>query len=78
YSLVNVQSGTSLDLSGADEKSIIGFPSHSGKNQQWRFESLGEGYTMRSLYTGQYLTVEDGIVHEGPLIASPFPVSWKV
>jgi hypothetical protein len=34
YSLVNVRSGTSLDLSGADEKSIIGFPSHLGKNQQ--------------------------------------------
>lgn len=34
YSIVNAKSGTALDLSGADEKSIIGFPLHSGKNQQ--------------------------------------------
>lgn len=34
YSLVNARSGTAVDLSGADSKSIIGYPSHSGKNQQ--------------------------------------------
>jgi hypothetical protein len=34
YSLVNVKSGTVIDLSGADDRSIIGFPSHGGKNQQ--------------------------------------------
>lgn len=36
YSLVNMQSGTVLDLSGADDKSLIGFPEHDGKNQQVR------------------------------------------
>lgn len=36
YSLVNVQSGTVLDLSGGDDKSLIGFPAHGGKNQQVR------------------------------------------
>lgn len=37
YSLVNAKSGTSVDLSGGDGKSIIGFPSHGGKNQQVSF-----------------------------------------
>lgn len=34
YSLVNAQSGTVMDLSGADNQSVIGFPLHKGTNQQ--------------------------------------------
>ncbi|KDQ49770.1 hypothetical protein JAAARDRAFT_42609 [Jaapia argillacea MUCL 33604] len=34
YVLANVKCGTALDLSGADNKSIIGFPQHGGENQQ--------------------------------------------
>ena len=34
YSLVNAKGGTALDLSGGDNKSIIGFPVHDGTNQQ--------------------------------------------
>lgn len=34
YSLANARGGTSMDLSAADNKSVIGFPSHEGKNQQ--------------------------------------------
>lgn len=40
YSLVNMQSGTGLDLSGADDRSLIGFPLHNGKNQQVRSSTL--------------------------------------
>lgn len=34
YSLVNVQTSAALDLSGADDTSLIGFPTHNGFNQQ--------------------------------------------
>lgn len=34
YSLINAGSGTVIDLSGADNTSIIGFPAHHGPNQQ--------------------------------------------
>ncbi|KAI0084556.1 hypothetical protein BDY19DRAFT_528933 [Irpex rosettiformis] len=78
YSLMNTTGGTCLDLSGADDKSIIGFPGHNRPNQQWRFESLGEGFTIRNLHTKRYLTVEDGVAHEATLTVSAFPVAWKV
>ncbi len=35
--LVNAQYGTAMDLSAADNKSIIGFPKHDGENQQAGF-----------------------------------------
>lgn len=34
YSLINSGSGTVIDLSGGDQRSIIGFPAHHGPNQQ--------------------------------------------
>lgn len=34
YSLANARGGTVMDLSGADNKSVIGYPAHDGKNQQ--------------------------------------------
>ncbi|GJE99691.1 RICIN domain-containing protein [Phanerochaete sordida] len=78
YSLVNAKSGTAADLSGGDGRSIIGYPLHSGKNQQWNFESFGDGYTIRSVFSGLYLTMEDTIGDGAVLVASSFPVSWKI
>ncbi|KAI0338728.1 hypothetical protein BDW22DRAFT_1362432 [Trametopsis cervina] len=78
YSLINVKSNSAMDLSAADDQSLIGFPPHTGRNQQWKFEPLGEGYTIRSISSGRYLTVADSVVNEGALVASHFPVSWKV
>jgi hypothetical protein len=34
YTITNVKSGTALDLSGGDNKSIIGFTVHGQGNQQ--------------------------------------------
>ena len=39
YSLMNSGSGTVIDLSGGDQRSIIGFPAHHGPNQQVRVRS---------------------------------------
>ncbi|KAJ3547396.1 hypothetical protein NM688_g5408 [Phlebia brevispora] len=78
YSLINAGSGTVLDLSGGDGTSIIGFPPHHGPNQQWLFTPLGEGYTIRSVSSGLYLTVENSILDNAGIVASPFPVTWKI
>jgi hypothetical protein len=37
YRITNKQSGTSCDLSGQDQTSVIGFPPHGGDNQKVRF-----------------------------------------
>lgn len=41
------------------------------------FAALGEGYTIRSVASGLYLTVE-GVSEGSALVGSPFPVTWKV
>ncbi|KIP01456.1 carbohydrate-binding module family 13 protein, partial [Phlebiopsis gigantea 11061_1 CR5-6] len=48
YSLINARSGTAADLHGGDHRSLIGYTSHGGKNQQWKFEPLGDGYSICS------------------------------
>ncbi|TFK61728.1 hypothetical protein BDN72DRAFT_430142 [Pluteus cervinus] len=35
YKIISAQCGLSLDLSGSDQKSIIGYEWHGGRNQQW-------------------------------------------
>jgi hypothetical protein len=45
---------------------------------QWRFEPLGQGYSIRNVSTGLYVTSEVGIGDNVPVVASPFPSSWVV
>ncbi|PSR74887.1 hypothetical protein PHLCEN_2v9477 [Hermanssonia centrifuga] len=78
YTLVNAQSGTVIDLSVVDHKTVVGFPRHNGDNQQWRFALLGPGYTIQSNSSGEYLTLKEGITHGAALSMSTFPVAWKV
>jgi len=78
YTFTNVLSSSAMDLSGGDHKSIIGFPAHGRDNQQWELTPLGHGFSIRSLSSGQYLTIEAGIYNGVPIVASPFPVSWVV
>ncbi|THU75253.1 hypothetical protein K435DRAFT_707453, partial [Dendrothele bispora CBS 962.96] len=47
YVLINLQSGTAMDLSGADWRSVIGWPPHPEPNQQWEFEPIGAGWGLR-------------------------------
>jgi hypothetical protein len=46
--------------------------------RQWEFTPLGQGYSIRSMYNGHYLTIEDGIQQGTRIIASPYPVSWAL
>ncbi|THH15412.1 hypothetical protein EW146_g5051 [Bondarzewia mesenterica] len=79
YSLVNVKSGTALDLSGADGRSIIGYGFHGHGNQQWVLEQPnGSEWTFRSVETGKYLDI-DGEPGNGTLIvASDYPREWDI
>lgn len=40
--------------------------------------ALGAGYSIRSVHSGHYITVDSGIGDGVSLIASLFPVSWEV
>ena len=45
---------------------------------KWELTPLGLGFSIRSLSSGQYLTIEVGIYNGVPIVASPYPVSWAV
>ncbi|KAI8977801.1 ricin B lectin domain-containing protein [Trametes punicea] len=83
YVLLNARSGTALDMSGADDKTLIGWPMHGGPNQQWEFIPSGPGYVIRCVRRSKdghplYLTTEDGLHEQAAIVASPYPVSWNV
>ncbi|EJC99514.1 uncharacterized protein FOMMEDRAFT_148689 [Fomitiporia mediterranea MF3/22] len=78
YIMRNVKSDSMMDLSGGDNKSIIGFPRHGLENQQWEFGNLGEGWYIRSVHTGSYLNIESGLEDGFPVVANGFPASWVV
>ena len=49
YRITNVKSGTILDLSGADYKSIIGYRNKNSNNQHWRIDKVDNGlWTIRN------------------------------
>ncbi|KAE9398627.1 carbohydrate-binding module family 13 protein [Gymnopus androsaceus JB14] len=79
YRITNVKSGTVLDLSGTDGRTISGFSDNGGSNQKWQLQQ-GQGgqWTFRSDSGGQYLGI-DGPVEDGtPLIAVREPVEWDI
>ncbi|KAI9068936.1 carbohydrate-binding module family 13 protein [Trametes sanguinea] len=83
YVLLNARSGTAVDMSGADNKTLIGYPMHGGPNQQWEFIPSGHGYVIRCVRRSKeghplYLTTDGGVHEHAAVVASPYPVSWNV
>ncbi|KAI0072616.1 hypothetical protein K474DRAFT_1667604 [Panus rudis PR-1116 ss-1] len=78
FTLTNVRSGSTLDVSGADGKTLIGYPFHGGQNQQWQVDQLGPGCLIRGVAHGTYLTFEDDRIECCQLVMSEFPVTWKL
>ncbi|KZP23983.1 carbohydrate-binding module family 13 protein [Athelia psychrophila] len=78
YRITNVVGETVIDLSGGDNKSIIGYGDHNGPNQRWIFHGDKSGWTIKSAGTGVYLGVdkdyENGVAVAG--VSSPF--HWLV
>ncbi|KAF7986859.1 hypothetical protein HWV62_12586 [Athelia sp. TMB] len=79
YKITNVKGGTVLDLSGGDNKSIIGYNDHDGSNQRWIFTHQRNGWTLQSVGTGLYLGI-DGAPRDGaPVIATQEPTThWEI
>lgn len=46
--------------------------------EQWEISHLGEGFSIRSVSSGKYLTIEAGIYNGVPIAVSGFPVSWMI
>ncbi|PIL34541.1 hypothetical protein GSI_03319 [Ganoderma sinense ZZ0214-1] len=83
YVLLNARGGTAMDLHGADDTNVIGFPMHGNQNQQWEFIPSGHGYVIRCVRPSKaghalYLTVEGGVREHAPVVASAYPVAWSV
>ncbi|KAJ8597209.1 carbohydrate-binding module family 13 protein [Rhizopogon salebrosus TDB-379] len=81
YTLKNARGQTVLDLSGGDNKSIIGYHNHDGPNQSWIFQRGENGWFIKSAGSGQYLGIEGDIrdIHDGTrVIAVSTPFRWRV
>ncbi|KAF7416392.1 hypothetical protein PC9H_002658 [Pleurotus ostreatus] len=78
YIFVNEKAGTVADLSGGDNKSIIGYENHNGDNQKWRAEKRGQGWTFKNVATGQYLGIEGEPGENTPVVVVDHPFEWDV
>ncbi|KII84906.1 carbohydrate-binding module family 13 protein [Plicaturopsis crispa FD-325 SS-3] len=78
YVLTNVKGGTALDLSGGDNKSLIGFQNHGGGNQQWQLSQENSGWVFRNVGTGKYLGVEGRADDGVPVVAVDSPFIWNI
>ncbi|KDQ49765.1 carbohydrate-binding module family 13 protein [Jaapia argillacea MUCL 33604] len=78
YDISNVLGGTSLDLSGGDNRSIIGYGFHGGPNQKWFVERLNSGWTFRSLGSGSYIGIQGPPQDGTPLVATQEPTEWDI
>ncbi|KAJ8693685.1 hypothetical protein PTI98_008660 [Pleurotus ostreatus] len=66
------------DLSGGDNKSIIGYSDHNGANQTWEALPGGNGWIFKNVATGQYLGI-NGLARDGtPVEGIHPPFEWHV
>ncbi|KAF8625169.1 hypothetical protein AX15_005529 [Amanita polypyramis BW_CC] len=60
YHITNAKATeTAIDLSGTDQESIVGWPSHDGDNQKWLIEDKGGRYTIKNLRFGKYIGLRE-------------------
>ncbi|KAF8879565.1 ricin B-like lectin [Infundibulicybe gibba] len=78
YKITNVKSGTVIDLSGEDNRSIIGYPYHNGANQKWTLDWTGTSWAIRSSASQVYLALEASPTNGVRLVASPTPGEWHI
>ncbi|KAJ7771160.1 ricin B-like lectin [Mycena maculata] len=76
--IINAKSGTAMDLSGGDNKYIIGYPYHDGTNQHWTLTWTGNSWTFRSESSGLYLGLAGAPADGTRLIAMPTPVEFDI
>ncbi|KAI0263604.1 ricin B lectin domain-containing protein [Gloeopeniophorella convolvens] len=70
YKLTNAKSGTVFDLSGGDNRSIIGYDYHGGENQKWQLEQQTDGqWLIRSAGSGKYIAFDGEAKDGAPVVA---------
>ncbi|KAF8063234.1 ricin B-like lectin [Lyophyllum atratum] len=78
YQITNAKSGTVMDLSGLDNKTVIGYPSHNTNNQKWALQWTNSGWTFRSVSSGLYLGIDGSNTNGTRLVAVTTPVGWHI
>jgi len=78
YEIKNDLLGSTVELNEVDRKSVVGYQYTGKGNQQWDFAPLGKGWTIKSVSSGLYLTLEKGIGAGVPIVASEYPAAWGV
>ncbi|KAH9069659.1 carbohydrate-binding module family 13 protein, partial [Lactarius deliciosus] len=82
YKITNEQNNLVVDLSSADNKSIIGCDFHGGESQQWVTEKQANGqWTIRSVAASgyqKYLCVERTPDNGTHLVSLDQPQSWDI
>ncbi|KAJ7223909.1 ricin B-like lectin [Mycena rebaudengoi] len=78
YRIINAKSGTAIDLSAADNRSIIGYPYHNTPNQHWTLTWVGDGWTFHSVASGLYINIARAPADGTVLVASSTPYKFHI
>ncbi|KAJ7437864.1 ricin B-like lectin [Mycena galericulata] len=78
YRILNAKAETAMDLSGGDNKSIIGYPYHNGENQHWTLTWTGDSWTFRSASSGLYLGLDGPPADGTHLVATSTPFQFDI
>jgi len=75
--------GMSLDLSGADNRSLIAYGFHGRENQQWEFHPCGAGFVIGSVVgRDSFLAVRDlkglHLEQAAEVVLETFPTCWEL
>jgi len=80
YRIINVKSGTALDLSGTDGHTISGWEAHDGDNQKWHAERINNQWAFRNRFNERYLGLSNSYeFHQGNRLQGvEEPFGWNI
>jgi len=78
YKITNFASGTVVDLSAADNTTIMGYPDHDGLNQHWKFQWTNLGWTIQNAAVGTYVGLNGPAANGTDLVAVASAVGWDI
>ncbi|TFK61725.1 ricin B-like lectin [Pluteus cervinus] len=81
YRIVNAKSDTSLDVSGANNYSLMGYPWYGGENQRWKLQQDDQGaYTIVNTASGKFVSFAGASVRQDgdPVVAVDEPTAWDI
>ncbi|KAF8345083.1 carbohydrate-binding module family 13 protein [Amanita rubescens] len=76
YRLINVKSGTVLDLSGTDRIHLSGWPDNGGTNQQWFIDFQDGYYTLQNVRYSKYVGYTEPLRLGSEGIGSISRIKW--